>query len=109
MAIRCRLASSAVDSALSLVEGCPQVGHKVVGRLYSDRQPNERIRDLEQRARDGGVSHDCRHLEERLDSAERFGEGEDAGRLAYPDCSLASGSFLNAEGDEAHHAAWATH
>ena len=43
---------SAVDSALRPVESRPQIGHKVVGRLYSNRQPNERIRDLEQRAGD---------------------------------------------------------
>ncbi len=43
---------STSDTGLSAVERLPQVGHEVVGRLYADREPNERVWDLKPRARD---------------------------------------------------------
>ena len=76
------------------VERLGEVRDEVVDGLDADRQPDERLVDLELRAGDREVGHHGRQLDERLDAAERLGEGEEPGRLADRDGALPRGAAV---------------
>ncbi len=66
-------------------EGDVEVGEQVRLVLDADREAHEVARHLEVGALDGGGASSERGLDERLDAAERLGEGEDARRAAGAD------------------------
>ena len=61
-----------------------EVGEQVVGALDADREPHDILRDGELGAAHRRVGHLVGVVDERLHSAERLGELEQAGRLREP-------------------------
>ena len=83
------LCGPAAGAGSGPVERLAQVRDEVVGVLDADRQPDERRVDRERRSGDREVGHRGRHLDQRLDAAQRLGEREQPRRLADRDGPLA--------------------
>ena len=88
-----------------VVERPREVGDEVGGVLDPHREADERLRHLERRRRDGGVRHDGRDLEQRLDPAERLRQRPEPGSLGQRDRAIPGRPAVPAagRGDEAHH------
>ena len=81
-----------------------QVGDQVADVLEADAEPDQVAGDLERGARHRGVGHPARVLDQRLDPAQRLGQGEHLGPAAGVD-----GGLLAARTRKADHAAEPAH